>query len=353
MPRIIGGLFGLQLDPASHMAAPAWLGERTVLTASGRSALRTLALFLQPRRVWLPSYLCAAMLLAFDSAESHVCFYPIDRALHVQSEDWLGAVSPGDLVVFVSYFGFATWHEHAVAARRRGAWVVEDACQAMLNEHFDDQAQYVVVSPRKFVGVPDGGALIAQGDAPLPTTALAPPPRRWWLQAFAACAGRGEFDRHGGTRAWFESFQAAEAHTPSSPAAMSEFSQFMLNGQIDLAAIAAARRSNYEALARLLPDLSLFPALPPHVVPLGFPVRLADRDGIRGKLFQHEIYAPTHWPIAHAVPETFEESQLLSLEILTLPCDQRCDAEDMDRLAALLRAENASAPAVRRVAPPS
>jgi hypothetical protein len=71
------------------------------------------------------------------------------------------------------------------------------------------------------------------------------------------------------------------------------------------------------------------------VVPLGFPVRLKNRDQVQQNLFKHKIYPPVHWPIKDVVPETFIESHLLSDQILTLVCDQRYDFDEMELTATL------------------
>jgi dTDP-4-amino-4,6-dideoxygalactose transaminase len=81
----------------------------------------------------------------------------------------------------------------------------------------------------------------------------------------------------------------------------------------------------------------MFPELPEGVVPLGFPIRVRPRDSIRTALFQQEIYPPVHWPLEACVPASFEASHHLADEIMTLPCDQRYDADDMRRIAAALR----------------
>ncbi len=51
-----------------------------------------------------------------------------------------------------------------------------------------------------------------------------------------------------------------------------------------------------------------------------------------------EIYPAVHWPIADVVPPEFETSHRLAGEIMTLPCDQRYDRSDMERILARMRA---------------
>jgi hypothetical protein len=72
--------------------------------------------------------------------------------------------------------------------------------------------------------------------------------------------------------------------------------------------------------------------LPTTVVPLGFPVRVSRRDQLRQRLFEREIFPPLHWPVGRVVPRHFHDSHTLEAMIMTLPCDQRYDASDMQRM---------------------
>ena len=333
--KIIGGMFGLESARPSGDSAtadqPTFLSGRSIRLATGRSAFRLLETLLAPKTVWMPSYLCGVVLDAFHTAR--VRFYPIDEHLKVAGDKWLTEVARGDIVVYIDYFGFSDWSHWGAEAHRRGAWVVEDACQSMLSAEFCRHAHYVIFSPRKFVGVPDGGILLAQGACTLPESQLPPPPAGWWLEALEASKLRAEFDRHGGDREWFELFRKTDPSGPIEPARMSELSSLLLDNSVNFEEIAQRRRENYMALLEGLSEFALFPDLPELVVPLGFPVRLRDRDAVRKALFEHEIFPPVHWPLDGLVPKEFEQSHRLSRESLTLPCDQRYGKEDMRQLA--------------------
>ena len=333
--RIIGGMFGLEFPlvggDAGSVRLPGFLTGRHIKLASARSAFRLLESFFVPETVWLPSYLCGVILDAFQRA--HMRFYPVDRHLRLSSEEWLSDVKPNDMVMFIDYFGFLHWSDWGAEVRRRGAWVVEDACQSMLNTQWCEHSHYVIFSPRKFVGIPDGGILMARGECGLPEGELPLSPAAWWLEALAASVLRAEFDRHGGERQWFRLFQKSEAAAPIEPARMSELSELLLTHTIDFEAMARRRRDNFLLLAAALPELAIFSELPAEVVPLGFPIRVTQRDRVRQTLFQALVFPPVHWPLDGIVPEEFGESHRLSQEIMTLPCDQRYGARQLTRLA--------------------
>jgi hypothetical protein len=259
-----------------------------------------------------------------------ICWYPVTTGLQLEERSWVKRVGPGDLVVFITYFGFDTWSQVGRDVIGRGGIVVEDAAQAMLGE-LAGFAHYSVVSPRKFLGVPDGGILVAQGGTP-PREQELVFHAEWWLKAFCASQQRRDFDERGGDRQWYRLFQEFEPVGPLEPARMSELSSTLLEFCADFELIAKRRRANYRQLLGALRDFAIFTDLPDEVVPLGFPVRLTNRDQLRQRLFQSEIYPPVHWPVGRVVPPDFHASHELENVILTLPCDQRYGQDDMQRM---------------------
>ncbi|MDY6953921.1 MAG: hypothetical protein SWE60_20640, partial [Thermodesulfobacteriota bacterium] len=223
-----------------------------------------------------------------------------------------------------------------IEAKERGAWVLEDACQALLSGGLGKRADFVLFSPRKFLGVPDGGILMSNCEKAPRELGLTSASREWRLRSLSAAILRREFDIHGGNRSWFNMFKQAEKDSPIGPYAMSELSRELLKSVFDYSAIADRRVKNYRGLLRELSHIAVFPELPDNVVPLGFPVRIQNRDQVRQVLFEHDIYPPVHWQTQKIVPDQFVDSHRLGADIMTLPCDQRCDAEDMYRMAQLV-----------------
>lgn len=337
--KIIGGMFGLEEPAIASASPPPFLSEQSLFFVNARSAIRFLVERLCPPIVWLPSYLCPAILDATEPTRTKISFYAIGADLAQQSDGWLDRLGKGDLVVVIDFFGFPHDEASTRRAQERGAWVLEDACQALLSERVGAAADFVVFSPRKFVGVPDGGILNFRRDHDLKSINLEEPPPEWWLKAWWATILRREFDLHGGSRDWFRLFQQVEADPPIGMYAMSELSRLLVTTGICYADVAQRRIKNYNLLLNTIGDLALFPSLPADVVPLGFPIRARNRDSLQEKLFAGQIYPPVHWPIAGVVPPEFEQSHQLSSEILTLPCDQRYGEADMERMASIISRE--------------
>jgi len=330
--RIIGGMFGFDEIPIPFGPTPPFLSDNTVLLANARSGIALLTEHLAPANVWMPSYFCGHVLKIIAARAAALRFYEVNYDLALTSWTWIDNVQQNDLVVVADYFGFPCDSQFFGRVRERGAWVLEDACQALLTEGVGRQADFVLFSPRKFLGVADGGILsINRGVAP-ETLRLEQPPAEWWLKAFSALVLRREFDLHGGERRWFELFRETDSEGPVGPYAMSEITRLLLQHGFDYTMIAQQRIDNYRTLLGSLKDVALFPTLPAGVVPLGFPIRVQNRDHVRQALFNQEMYPPVHWPIKGVIPETFTDSHRLETVIMTLPCDQRYGSDDMERM---------------------
>lgn len=285
----------------------------------------------------MPSYLCGVMTAALGCRDAEVRFFGVSHNLTVPSLDWTEEVGVGDVVVFIDYFGFPTDSTAVARVKERGAWVVEDAAQALLSESAGTLGDFVLYSPRKWLGVPDGGILKINGATELPGINLEPPPSSWWLDSLRARLLRREFDLHGGEREWFELFQKCEREGPSCPHSMSQLTQTLLRHCFDYEAIAQSRIDNYLFLSEEIDDLAVFPQLAAGVVPLGFPIVVSERDRVLKALFEHDIYPPVHWSIEGVVPKEFSESHRLAAAIMTLPCDQRYGRSDMKRVVTAVR----------------
>jgi dTDP-4-amino-4,6-dideoxygalactose transaminase len=281
------------------------------------------------------------MVTAINQSEKQptVRFYEVNYDLKMNASGWLEDVKERDLVVFIDYFGFPYDNTYAIDAQKKGAWIIEDASQSLLSTHIGHNSDFVLFSPRKFLGVPDGGILKSKIDVELFNIKLQEPPANWWLQAFTATVLRREFDLYGGDRRWFPLFREADINGPIGPYSISELSKFLLRHCFDYPSISKQRIENYNVLSHILDEFALFTNLPTGVVPLGFPIRLKNRDQVRNVLFEHNIYPPVHWPIHSVVPKDFTSSHRLADDIMTLLCDQRCNPQDMERMAEIVLQE--------------
>lgn len=289
--KIIGGLF------------PSRKPDNVLFLANARCALYILADRLKPPTVWLPDYHCPSMLEAFGPVK----FFHVDNKLHACEF----APGPGDLVVFIDYFGWPTDPTAVDRAKTAGAWVAMDMSQAFLGGP-NPRADFWVYSPRKFLPVPDGGILVSK-DVQLKCKLA---DQTWWEKTMAAMDHRRDHEKD--NDAWYPMFAKAKLDAPVGYYAMSRYSEMIIRST-DVTALGQKQRQNYITLFDALKPSALFQTMPESVVPVGFPMVCHHRDELRNHLFTASIFPPVHWPIDHP----------LASQIMTLPCDHRYDTHDM------------------------
>ena len=331
--QLIGGMFGLAELSRMEDQFPPFLVKKELFLCNARSGINILVDLLKPQSIWMPSFLCDVLLKAVHNI--NVKFYEVDSHLQV-SREWLDTVQRGELVILIDYFGFQFDPALAISIKERGGWILEDASQALHSSHVGNYSDFVLFSPRKFLGVPDGGILRCNINVDFSDTQLKDPPSEWWLKSLNSTILRREFDLYGGESSWFSLFQENENNSPIGPYSMSSLSKILLEHSFDYSGMIERRIENYKVLNKYLNQFALFPNLPANVVPLGYPIHLKNRDYVRKVLFDNNIYPPIHWPIRDTVPQNFVGSHHLADMILTLICDQRYAPTHMERTAKIV-----------------
>jgi hypothetical protein len=306
-----------------------WLSGHRYSSAysSARAALAALLAFHGIKRLWLPAYACPA--LAEGAVGCTLCWYGVTTALVPEMALLEAGLQAGDAVLAIDYFGRGVGAAlSAFAACHPDVLWIEDRAQA-LDPGAADWADVILYSPRKLIGVPDGGVLV--GKLALPTPTAAPVPRGMGAQIARAADPEGW---HPDT--WFPAFHDQEAAFEVDGTPMLGSTKTALQREA-LAPLAASRRANARHLAVSLPDLALWPDDAVDYAPLAFPIRVAQRDALAAALAERRIYCARHWPVLPSDASHFPLAHMLSAELLSLPCDHRYGAHDMARMVAALR----------------
>jgi hypothetical protein len=282
---------------------------------------------LRPARIWLPWYICDAM--TRQATSTHI---PIMR--YALTQDWGVSegveLAPGDCLVYINYFGLCEAQVDAVLRRFRPGQVLIDNAQALYSPPRDCLAN--LYSPRKFVGVPDGGYLVAPAMATPEGTASGEDSIFRCLPLLMRLDGQ--------VAKGYEKFREAEACFDHGEArAMSRLTQALLSS-IDYASVAQRRRHNFVALHEALGTSNNL-ALEPGAVPLAYPLIGAPAP-LRQRLIEQGIFVPLYWPeIVQKGSKAPEFERFLAEECVALPCNQNCSAKHMEHVAALVRASQA------------
>lgn len=360
--------------------------------ASASSALASLILYnfgismnAPPlRRVYVPSYTCpkftTAIYLALESLKGYSrrktelirygyspLDYPAELIRNVPTllpglssgnpVPW-NEVNEDDLVIIPDYFGFQNtgfhFRDQVKQAINANTTVIQDFSQNL----FADPSHlipgtYGLYSPRKFMGLVDGGVL-ARNEWPEnegsnnPSGLIIPGP-----------SIRSHQEDHDAYLEWYclshSGLRNPELTWPTQKAErmipryafvpVTESTRITLEYMPVVAADAAKtlRRDNYKQLLQRLGEFSLFTELPETVTPLGFPVIVHDANEIQSKMYlEHKIHCHRHWnldekthdfPVEHISDRDLQNANTLSKHLLTLPCDQRYSTKVMDHIA--------------------
>lgn len=313
--RAFGGYFGLETGSGSGLP---WL-VGAVCYQSARSALVSA---LQDRgiaRVFVPHFVCTAVTDALAHLGIATTGYGLAAGRRVPADHRLGHA---ERLLCVDYFGLTADACDEAIARFGPANVIVDASQSLF--HLPREGVATIYSPRKFVGVPDGGLLVnAHGEPGLPADEMASVDRCQHLLLRAA-----DLVEEG-----YRAFQVAEHSLDDCrPIAMSRLTHRMLEG-LHPESIRQRRRSNYIALSAELAALGYrVERLPDDAVPLCCPVMGVDALRLRPALAARRIFTPGYWPDA-SVPADDAVGLELRDRTVYLPCDQRYDERDMAQIA--------------------
>ena len=333
---LIGGFFALEPAAPPAPRAPFPGADPALARDSAGAAFGALARHLAPPRIWLPGWLCAPFATGLPTDRLRLYRVTPDLAPDTAS---LAGLAPGDLLLAINHFGRApgpAWAAFVTA--RPDVLFVEDCAQA-LDTGVRPWGDWRLHSPRKLMGVPEGGFLIPH--SPRARAIVLPPPARPADPARSAARARPMALRraHPADNAlWHPLHQQAEAMGDNADRAM-DATAFASLARIDPAPLIAARRANAARLFHRLPDgaAPLYDMADPPFAPFGLPVLLppARRDAILARLHAQRIFPAVHWRDILS-PSDWAEDHARAAAIVTLPCDHRYGPAEMDHLAAAL-----------------
>ncbi len=312
---LIGGFFGLELaagTPCPHAEGPccAWL-------SSGRAAFECLLRGYPAdlRRVHVPRFTCDTVLEPLQrlglSYSRYACTEQLEPLLPSRFE-------AGDAVLLTNYFGLTGSTVARVATRLQAdnIPVFVDATTAFFAEAHPHLPTFY--SPRKFLGVTDGGMACAPYTLPLPSQEDTSASRAGVL------LGRLKH----GALATLPASEAAEAELHAEPRRMARFTRALL-AATDYRRCAEARCRNYRLLhAALAPfnRLNLPDSAPS--APMCYPF-VSAIPGLRDALIDAGVALPLFWPEVLESCEPDSAEFRLALRLLPLPLDQRYGEREM------------------------
>ncbi|MGM0577360.1 MAG: hypothetical protein ACQEXJ_16670 [Myxococcota bacterium] len=319
-------------------------GNEAVLTGSGRDALRLVLehgrRFVGWRRLYVPSFLCQEVVQAAVGTGLPTRLYP-DRPTEPFDPDAVDA-REGDVVLVVNHFGLRD-AAPLDGLRAGGAAILEDHTHDPWSPWAQgSDADFAIASLRKTLPVPEGGVAWSPSARALPDAPPVTPEReRAAGRKLAAMVLKGLYlDGHPVEKDAFRRLAMAgeDDIARGEISAVTEATRALLR-TFPVNAWREVRRANHALLAARLGDARGVTVLRgdgrscPFSAILVFDSGRA-RDAVKRHLIDRSIYPAVLWPLDEPVLEGLERADLsLSRRVLSLHCDMRYGASDLDRVA--------------------
>lgn len=312
----IGGYFAIERGLGAGLS---WIDE-AIGYRSARSALASIFAVNRPAAVWVPNFICSAVTDALRSRDIDIRRYALSKSLGLTEQTTL---AQDELLLCVDYFGINAAEIDRAIARFGHDRVIVDASQALFHSHRTGCT--TIYSPRKFLGVPDGGLLrtarmLGERIDPVEADSIARSQHLLYRLS-------GEIDTG------YRNFHEAEASLAGCQSiAMSRLTDAILRST-DIDKVASLRVRNYHYLSELLRMSGMqVQDLPANAVPLCCPVRCHDAAKLRLRLVTQGIFTPTYWPDA-IIPADDRVALSMRDQTVYLPCDQRYGEPELDYVA--------------------
>ncbi len=305
------------------------------------------------RSVYMPAWGCDSMIAPFLSRGVEIGFYDICPAEIAENAEKasgriisaISALSAGQkelsesILYVTNYFGYENTIpiETVKRFKEKGAVILYDRTHSflMVNDPYLELADYSFASIRKWMGVIGGAEVEGVKDVVLKPCPYLEPKESAMRMKQAYMAGDNTINKQEFLSLYGEfGHHLAEDYRDYE---MDDLS-YAIYKATDFEVMKAQRKANAQYLYEHLKGVRFMYDLTDKAVPLFVPVLFESkeqRDAVRRKLIEAEIYCPIHWPKPSQITADFEANKIYDTE-LSLICDQRYTTDDMARMAAVI-----------------
>ncbi len=311
----IGGYFELELSNRGG-----FLHDDGILLNSGRNALEYILRSLHEiKHLYIPYFTCDVVMEPIKKMAIPFSRYHINEHLEL-SEDI--NVQKGEYILYTNYYGIKDSY-CKVLAEQYGEKLIIDNAQAFYAKCIANIKTFY--SPRKYVGIPDGGIAYIEGDISIEQYEQ---DQSWdrcshLLKRYDLIPSDGYAD--------FKENSHKLAN--QSIKRMSNLTQSLLCS-IDFVKIKEARRQNFKELHKAFKSINKLDTihLDDFEAPLVYPLWIENGKELKSELIKQQIFCATYWPNVFEWCKEYEFEKKLANNIICIPVDQRYDNEDMLRI---------------------
>lgn len=294
------------------------LHDEAVKLNCGRNCLAYLIKTRHIKKICLPSFLCDSIRKVCEKYQVCIRYYHIDshfcpQDIELAEDEWL---------YIVDFYGQLS-REQIKSYSLKFKRIIVDYSQAYFEMPLEGVDSFYTC--RKYFGVPDGALLYTNTDLNQKLEQDESLERMHFLL--------GRFERSA-SEFYKEYVDNNHLFATEPIKRMSKLTENLLHG-IDYERVKTIRNRNYQYLYDRMEDYNQL-ELKYVEGAFAYPLMIKNGSYVRKKLIEEKIYIPILWPnVLHDVTEdTFEFN--LSNNILPIPCDQRYDVEDIEKICLII-----------------
>lgn len=306
--------------------------------SAGRTALYNIIIYckeqLQSKIIFLPDYLCDSIVDAVHATEMVIDFYHVSEKLLPEWKSISDKLRNGGVILFIDYFGIIDNEPEIKKIKQynENVVVIKDLVQAPYHINENSLADFQFTSFRKSFAVPDGAWVITKHQIRQPLKA----PK---FAEYKIAASYLKSMRHYGDfsdEIYLDLYAKGECLVGSDmDEDMSDFTKQHISN-MDWKRFSLLRKRNAKMIVDGLSTLGIQPiAIPQKTsIPLFIPIALHNRDKVRQKMFDSNIFLPVHWQIDDNFSQKYKltTGAKYAKEELSIIVDQRYGTADMTRI---------------------
>ena len=315
---------------------------------SGRNATYALikSLNIENKVALLPSYTCGTVIEPFIRDNWQIIYYNINKNLEVNEQDIITKIKlyHPSMILVHSFFGINTLKNiRSRLEKIKDVLIVEDITQSILSDFKKIKADYYITSLRKFFAITDGGMLIIPSRNNNIKIKYENIPNEIVKHALKGFELKKNYIENI-TNVEKEKFQKEYVEVKKLISSTYNIEKISKEGlkifnNIDISKVKGIRKQNFNYLLENLRSKDdnielIFKTLRIDETPLYFPIYIknGNREKIQKYLASKNIFCPIIWPKSEYIKETSEETEYIYNNILCIPCDQRYNLQDMQKI---------------------
>ena len=315
MMQEIGGYFELELRKAKAFH------EKGIPLNSGRNALAYILKANLVSKLYVPSYICNAVIDTIRRFNIEFEYYGLNKNLEINKDI---DVKETEKILYANYFGIKDKYISVIIGEYQKSSLIIDNAQSFFSYPISGVDTFY--SPRKFFGVPDGG--YAYCNVLLGSRI----PRGYSYDRCRHLVGR--IDKNA-ERFYSEFRDNEETLSRLRMERMSRLTRKILSS-IDYEFVKQRRLSNFLYLHNELGEENMLKFQASDISsPMVYPFFVAT-DNLKRKLIKNRVYVASYWDdVMERVPKDSFEG-MLTKYLVPIPIDQRYGISEMDNILKII-----------------